>query len=400
VATKTRAKRKTARAQPESASKKRDHNGSEVVKKSPSDNPEPPEAEMGTAPSAMSTSGTSKQPAISKTNHDLVRMNTELQVRIGELELEMVGGTQPAADAVAVQAEVSERSSSIIAMIEGLHGEIETAYELKEALEADLAAIKNKVSEEEAARAESEARMKLLEAKAALGDQLREDISLVEEERDETARRIKKVTSQLEHVTEERNRLAEQTVSDEARIKHIQADKIALEAKILDIKETVVEMDHLRKELAETREESHRLEAGFKGKLEASAVAKNATELDLTTTREVVRHQNERIEELEDSLATAEADLGDLHGKLDREQVENANLVESNRRAEDETKTLNARLEAMENELDLNKNALRNIHATMARTTRNVRDRYSGGRTSVVAQPETEHRLPLSGAHP
>ena len=384
MATKTRVKRKTARAQPKSASKKRSHNGPEVVKKRPSDNPEPAEAKMSAAPSAKSraTSSSRKQPAIVETNHDLMKINNELHVRISELELEMVGAAQPGEGVVAIQAKVSEESSSIIAMVEELHGEIEAAYELKEALEADLAAMKSKVSEEEAVRAELEARMKLLEAKEALGDQLREDISFVEEERDETARRLNKVTSQLEQVAEERDRLAEQTAGDEARIEQVQAYGIALEAKVLSLKEAVAEMDHLRKELAESRRESNRLEGQWqdiKSKLEASEVAKNAAVLDLATTREQARNQHEQVEELKDSLATAQTGLLDLSEKLDRQQVENAHLAESNKRVGGETRILNARLEAMKKELDLSKKALRDIHAATARTTRGVRDRYSGG---------------------
>ncbi len=357
--------------------------GLEVVRKDTSDSPKPAEAEMNVAASAPSRprSGTRKRPVMTETIRDLERMNKELQVRIRELELELAGGARQGKGKVAEYVEVSEESSSIIAMVKDLHGEIDVAYELKEALEADLAALKKKLSEEETVRAELEARVNLLEAKAALGDQLREDISFVEEERNETARRFEEATAKLAQLSREHSSLAEQKAVDETRLMELQRDKIGLEAKVLNLEDTVAEMDQLRRELAEERESSQLQEENkqnIKGKLEATEISKNALELDVATTREIVRSQNEQIEELRDDLANAHAGLADLRAKLDVQEVENVNLRESYKRVEREIKTLSARNESMKNELDLSKKALRDIRTAAVRTSGRVRERYSG----------------------
>ncbi len=330
----------------------------------------PPQAESDAAPGPMTTEAT----------RDMERINRELQVRIRELEFELARDTQGDEGVGADDTEASVESGSIIAVIKDLHAEIEAGCELKEALEADLAAVKNKLSAEESVRTELEARIKLLEAKAALGDQLREDISFVEEERNETARRLEQVTSQVEELAEERDTLAEQKAVDEARIKEVQNDRISLEAKVLNLEETVAEMDRLRDELAEARDNAQRFEENaqnIKGKLEATEVAKNALDLDLTTTRELLRNQSEQIDELKDELADTRTQIADLRAQADRQEIENVNLVEVRRRGEREIKTLTARVESVKKELDASKKALRDIRSAAVRTTERVRERHS-----------------------
>jgi chromosome segregation ATPase len=308
-------------------------------------------------------------------------VNKELQVRIRELELQLAGETRPGGSEAADYGEVSEESATVIAMIKDLHGQIDAAQELREALEADRGAMKEKLAEERTVRAELEARVKLLEARAALGDQLREDLSFVEEERNAIARRLEQAASQLANTTEERNRLAEQKIADDARLKELQSEKITLEAKALNLGETVADVDHLRQELGGAREESQRAKEtvqSLKGKLEATEVAKNVMEHDLTTTREQVREQSEQLDGLNKNLATAHAQLADRRAELDQREVENANLVELNKRAERELKTLTEWFESAKRELDLSKKALRDIRTAAIRTTSQIREHASG----------------------
>ena len=79
---------------------------------------------------------------------------------------------------------VSVERSSIISIVNDLEEQVETAFNLKEALEAELDATQKKLSEELAARARLEARVISLEAQVALEDQSHKHISFAEEERD------------------------------------------------------------------------------------------------------------------------------------------------------------------------------------------------------------------------
>ncbi len=178
-----------------------------------------------------------KRPTKGEAIRDLERINKELLVRIKELELKQVAGTGQGVDY-----ELSEETTNIIAAVEGLYGQIDAAYDLKEALEADLVATQKKLSEQEALRGHLEARMMLLEAKAALADQLREDISFVEEEQNKTFRRLRDVTSELERVAKERDGLAEERAADGSRVEELQRERVRLEVQILGLKERLAEM--------------------------------------------------------------------------------------------------------------------------------------------------------------
>lgn len=308
---------------------------------------------------------------------ELQRTNKELQVRIRELELQLAGGPEQADGEARDYGEASEEGAGIIALIKDLHGQIDAARELKDALEADLGSLKEKLAREQAAHTELDAQVRLLEAKAALGEQLREDLSFVEEERNEIARRLEQTADQLAKATGERDGFAEQNSADQVRIRELESDKITLEATVLNLEETVADMGRLRQDLAGTKDELQRAKENgqsLKGKLDATEAAKNSLELELATTRELVRNQNGQVEELRENLSTARTELVDLRARLDRAEIENVNLVETNKRADHEIKALTARLDTLRKELDLTKKALRDIRSAAMRTASRGRE--------------------------
>ena len=382
TSTRTKARRKpaSARSKPASKGAKDNDKGSEaVLKQEQATSSTPQKARKSARASTTSKAPLDAKQATADTKRTLQRLNKELQVRVRELELGLVAGVP---EDETEGADLTNDGSSIIAMVKDLHGEIDVAYELKEALEGDLAATKETLAEEQKAREEFQARVHLLEAKAALADQLREDIAFVEEERNETARRLEQTTSQLGQTTQDRDELAEQNLAAQATIKQGQDDNISLGAKVLNLEETVAGMERLRLELAESQERTRQLEEQAQGlgdKLAASDASKNAVEFDLSSTRELVRSQGVQIEELNGDLASVHADLADLHAKLEKQEVEDSNLVASNKRAQHEIGILKTRSEALQNELDSSKKAMRDIRAATVRSAMHVRERYSGG---------------------
>ena len=98
-------------------------------------------------------SAAGKRPRLSKAIRHLERRNKELLMRVKELELKRGGGTGQH-EGEEEGHELSEESISIVAAVKDLHGEIDAACGLKEALETDLAAAQKKFAEEEALRAQ------------------------------------------------------------------------------------------------------------------------------------------------------------------------------------------------------------------------------------------------------
>ncbi len=192
---------------------------------------------MARKTSAPEKSGAAERPMTSEATRLLERMNKELHARVNTLESKGAGDA-----GLGEGHEASDESGGFSAMVKDLHGEIDAVYVLKNALKTDLETTQKRLAEEEAVRAQLETRLSLLEAKAALADQLREDMSFVEEEQNGTSRRLKEATSRLEKVTEERDRLAEQKAAGEKRIMQLQHERFDLEAQVLGLKERLAEM--------------------------------------------------------------------------------------------------------------------------------------------------------------
>jgi len=268
--------------------------------------------------------------------------------------------------------DVSEERASIISIVNDLEGQIDTAYELKEAVEAELEAIRKKLSEESAARARLEEHVKPLESQGVLVEQLREDLSFAEEERNKLSDSLTGAQQQLEAVTKERDSLSEKASSAEAQTKEIEDEKISLEAQVMNLKDEVADIDRLRGELAEvteTRRDLAEQVRDLSSRLEASDTSKNAFERDLARA-------NEKMEKLRGKITDADSRMTTLRTQLEKQQAANRDLIETNSRLESELRTMTANCETAKNELEVFKKALRDIRSEATRTSGRARKRY------------------------
>jgi len=276
-------------------------------------------------------------------------------------------------------ADVSQERASIISIVRGLEEQVETAFKLKEVLETELDTAQQKLSEEMEAHAQLKVQVESIQARAALAEQLREDISFAEEERNKFADKLAEIQPQLEEMTAERDSLAEQVNSTETHIKDIESEKMALEARVMNLKDKITDADRLRKELAETtgayqllRERCH----GLTKQLEASQIAKDALENELDGTHQNARTLQTEVEKLREKVTNAESRTTDLRIQLEDQQAANRELIEANTRLENELKTLNINYETARNEVDAFKKALRDIRSEATQTSGRVRQRY------------------------
>ncbi|MHC4075934.1 MAG: hypothetical protein ACYSRZ_05920 [Planctomycetota bacterium] len=276
-------------------------------------------------------------------------------------------------------ADVSQERASIISIVRGLEGQVETAFKLKEVLETELDATQKKLAEELDTHAQLEAQVTSLEAQAALAEQLRGDIAFVEEERNKFANQSAQIRLQLETAADERDKLAELITTAEDHTKETEGEKIALEAQVMNLKDKITDAGRLNKELMEvteahqsSREQVHDLTR----RLEASEASKDALEMELAGTHQNARALREELEELREKIAAADSRTADLRIQLEDQQAANRELMEANTRFENEVKTLKINTDAARGELDTFKNALRDIRSEVTQTSGRVRQRY------------------------
>ena len=269
-------------------------------------------------------------------------------------------------------ADVSEERSSILAIVNDLEGQVDTAYQLKEILEAELDAAQQKLSEESTARAQLGAQVESLRAQAVLVDQLREDISFAEEERDKSAGLLAEIQPQLEAVTKERDSLAGEVDSAKSLTKEFEGEKVALEAQVMNLKDKIAEMDNLRSELDETIETRKNLDEQIRAlssRLEGAEKSNKAFEVDLTAAQK-------QVESLQEKLMVANSRVVEIRAQLEEQQATNRDLMEANTRLENELKTSKVSFDAAKNELEAFKTAMHDIHSEASRTSGRVRQRY------------------------
>lgn len=274
---------------------------------------------------------------------------------------------------------VSEERSSILSIVRGLEGQVETAFKLKEVLEEELDTAQERLSEELSVRVELEARLSALEAEAALVEHLREDISFAEEERNNFVELLGQVQPELEAMTLERDSLTEQVAAMDTNIVELDDDKTTLEAQVMNLKDKVSEMERLRgqlDDLTETRLELTEKVRELSRDLNASDTSKGSFEKDLTMTKEKVSNLSVEVDYLQKNLADSESQVADLRIRLEDQQIANRNMVEVKARLEGEMKMLNLNYESAKNEIKGFKNALYDIRSEATRTSSRVRQRY------------------------
>ncbi len=275
--------------------------------------------------------------------------------------------------------DVSEERASIISIVKGLEGQVETAFKLKEVLETELDSTQKRLAEELDARSQLEAQVESLQGRAVLAEQLREDISFVEEERNKFANLLAQIQPQLEEVTAERDSLAEQMASTETNVKKLEGKKTALDAQVMNLKDKITDANRLREELAEITEAhrgSHKQVHDLTRRLEASEASKDALERELAGTYQNARTLREEVEKLREKVTGADNRIADLRVQLEDQQATNRELMEINTRLENEIKMVNINYEAAKNELDAFKNAMRDIRSEATRTSGRVRQRH------------------------
>ncbi len=317
--------------------------------------------------------------SVLKKNRALNRENKELLIRVREMELERAKSEQLDAESLEQFEDVSEESQGILSIVQDFEAQMDGAFALKEALESDLADAQARLDDEARARSELEARIPLLEAKEVLLEQLQDELSFVEEERAEMAKKYNEADAELFQARDESKKLAAQLTDARLQTEDLERTNVDLAAQALNLEEKVVDLAKVRRELsqaASTRDDLSQQANDLSAKLEASETSRKAIELDLSTSRDVVTELRNELGEQEEKLAGAEGRIAELGDQIDEQRYEIKNLQDAKKTSERELKKTTSRNEKLAAELDSSKKALRAIHGAASRTTKRIQGRY------------------------
>lgn len=255
-------------------------------------------------------------------------------------------------------------------VVRELEEEIDATLSLKDSLEADLEEMSEKFSQESAAKIELVSRVKLLESQVTLADQMRQELSFVEEERDRASSVLVETRSELDSVTDERNALAETSATAEAQNRRLEAEKSDLETHVAGLNEKIAELELLSGDLEKVSRERDVFEEKVKDlrrSLETSDSMVETLQSDLNINRDLVRDlrsqiedDRAQIEDFKEELAVNGSDLTDARTELDAQS-------EVNKRLGDQVKTLTGKYRAAFAELETARKAMRSIQKAAIR---------------------------------
>jgi len=276
--------------------------------------------------------------------------------------------------------DVATERDGILSIVKDLEEQVSLAHRLKEAVENDLEASQQKLSQQSALRAELETRVTVLEGQAMSVDQLRQDISFVEEERSKVADLLAEMQPQLKAVSQERDSLTKRISAVETQAAEADAEKTIFEAQVMNLrdeaKDNIAAIDSLQKETNEVSEARRQLGEQVRdltSRLEASQASNMDHETELAQDRETIGSLRDEVLPLRENFAAAENRLADLRVQLDGQKTANNDLIETRAHLEADIKKLNAEHKSTIDELQTVKNALRDIHSEAASTSARVR---------------------------
>ena len=319
------------------------------------------------------------EPTDPKEVQALKKENKQLVVRIKELELDRTKGTRELVEFTPGLEGVAQQSQGILRIVKDLETQLDDAFSMTEALEADLEDVQDKLVKETGQRSELQAHVQLLEAKASLLEQLQDELSFVEGERTETAQKLGETETELEEAVKERDSLAERIVAADARINDLEQANVDLEAQVLNLEEKTADLGKVKKELKQLKGVCDELTQQVKdmtARLGASEISQKALELDLSTSQEVVSDLKAELEDRQEKLGVAQVRIVESNDRLEEEEFENRALKEANRRFEQNVKSLKAKNEVIGAELEATKRALHEIHSAATLTTKRIHSRY------------------------
>jgi chromosome segregation ATPase len=234
-------------------------------------------------------------------------------------------------------ANASQERADILSIVRSLERQTDTSTKLKDILEGDVELLQKKLSNEMAARAQLEEKLRSLDTGAGTNGNLREENASLKKERDRLASLLEEIKPQLESVTEGRDSLSEEIVFAQKRARELAIRNDDLENQLKHLQEKVSGTEHLRAEAAKVKEERQVLTEkvrGLMGRLEEANKIRDTLEADLATSHKAVCNMRKEMEDLQGEGADDGSLVSNLRNQLIAQSTE---LAVANEKIQQET---------------------------------------------------------------
>ncbi len=234
-------------------------------------------------------------------------------------------------------ANAAQERADILSIVRSLERQTDTSTKLRDVLEGDVEALQKKLSNEMAARAQLEEKLKSLETSDGTSPKLREENASLRKERDRLASLLEEIKPQLESVTEGRDSLSEEMAFAQKQARELASRKANLETQVKSLQEKVADTDRLRAEVTKATEERQVLTEQVRGlmeRLEEANKVRDTLEADLAASHEAVCNMRREMEDIQGQGTGDGSQFSSLRNQLIAQSTE---LAAANEKLQRET---------------------------------------------------------------
>jgi chromosome segregation ATPase len=242
-------------------------------------------------------------------------------------------------DTLSPAADCSQERADILSIVRSLERQTGTSSKLRDILEADVDSLQKKLSNEMAARAQLEEKLKSLETSTGTTAQLHQENASLKKERDRLATLLEEIKPHLESVTEGRDSLSEEMAFAEKRARQLASMKANLETQVKRLQEKVADTERLRAEVTKVTEERQVLTEQVRrlmDRLEEANKVRDTLEADLAASHEAVCNMRKEMEDLRGEGTGDGSQVSNLRNQLIAKSTE---LAAANEKIQQETAT-------------------------------------------------------------
>jgi chromosome segregation ATPase len=240
-------------------------------------------------------------------------------------------------DTLSLAADASQERADILSIVRSLERQTDTSTKLKDILEGDIELLQKKLSNEMAARAQLEEKLRSLDTSAGANGNLREENASLKKERDRLANLLKEIEPQLESVTEKRDSLSEEVAFAQKRARELANRNDDLENQLKHLQEKIAGTEHLRAEATKATEERQVLTEKVRGlmsRLEEANKIRDTLEADLAASHKAVCNMRKEMEDLQRESTDDGSLVSNLRNQLIAQSTE---LAAANEKIQQET---------------------------------------------------------------
>lgn len=275
-----------------------------------------------------------------------------------------------------------DERNDVLAVIHELEDQLDRQQEVRDALERDLSDKSEKLQTTTQRNQELEWQIVSLQTRCESLEQLRKDVSVLEDELTDAANRAQRTAEQLSRSEQERHRVSQELRNNNKQLEELWATKKERDGLRADVKTLAARVEELERGARDNADEKTGLQVRLQDAQQELDVLR-AERQDLLNNLKSAEESNRELtrtqEALEDKMETLRTERKNILAQLAQHERDNARLIEQRQFYESEVTSLRTVNRNIEAALAGVKKAFAEVRVSLAETSARARRRSLDG---------------------